>query len=223
MNIVFSYFCHIFFRPIIDALLIKNVSGLENIPKKNFILAANHQSHLDQIATGYVAVPRKYHYIGQTDRYSGLTKIFLYILYFLAGVIPVNRKKEESRKRATDRAIEVLKNGACLVIYPEGTRSRTGEIQEGRPGIAKFFLKTGVPILPVGIKGTFELMPPGKGLPKIKKNVEINVGKPLYFKEEFEKAKKLNCDSKEYEEILEKITNKVMEDIASLAGQNYGN
>jgi 1-acyl-sn-glycerol-3-phosphate acyltransferase len=223
MNKINSYFCHIFLRPIVDAFLIKKVIGFENLPKSNFILAANHQSHLDQIATGYVCVPRKYHYIGQTDRYHGSDKVLMYLLYFLAGVIPVNRKDEKSRKRALEKAIRVLKKGASLVIYPEGTRTRTGELQEGKWGVAKMFLKTGVPILPVGIKGTFELMPPGNGFPDIKRIIEINVGKPLYFEEELLESKKLNEDSVEYEEICQKITDKIMAEVAILTGNNKEN
>lgn len=212
MNRVFSWICKIFLKPIVDLFLIKEVWGLENVPKTNFILAANHQSHLDQIATGYVCVPRRFHMIGQTDRYGGLTKIFLYLLYFIAGVIPVNRKKEESKKRAFEEAVKSLKRGDIVIIYPEGTRSRTGEIQKAFPGVAKFYLKTGLPILPVGIKGTFELMPPGKAFPKIKKIIEINVGKPLHFKEEMI----LGENSEEYQNSCQKITEKVMEEVKRL-------
>lgn len=216
MNRVLSWFCKIFLKPIVDKFLIKEVEGLENIPKTNFILAANHQSHLDQIATSYVCVPRRFHMIGQTDRYSGLTKLFLYLLYFFAGVIPLNREKEESRKRVIKEAAKVLKKGDILVIYPEGTRTRTGQIQEGKLGIAKIFLRTGVPVLPVGIKGTFELMPTGKGFPKIKRMVKISVGSPLSFQEELEKSKNLDCNSVEYKNLLQKITDKVMAEIKNL-------
>jgi len=215
MNRAGSWFCKIFLKPVVDRFLIKEVKGLENIPKTNFILAANHQSHLDQIATAYVCVPRRFHMIGQTDSYSGLVKLFLYIVYFLAGVIPLNRQSEESKKRVIEKARKVLEGGDILIIYPEGTRTRTGEIQKGKSGVAKIFLKTGVPILPVGIKGTFELLPPGGKL-KIKRFVKINVGKPLYFKNEFEEARNLDCNSKEYETILQKITNKIMEQIEQL-------
>lgn len=220
MNIVVSYFCHIFLRPIVKKLLIKEVKGWQNMPKRNFILAANHQSHLDHIATGFLCAPKRYHYLGQTDRYRGFDRFLLHILYFIAGVIRVNRKKEESRKKAAELAIGALKKGATLVIYPEGTRSRTGEIQEGKLGITKIFLKTGVPILPVGIKGTFELMPPGKGFPEIKRIVKINIGKPLFFEKELITAKKIKEEAKEeaieYQKILKKITDKVMGEISLL-------
>jgi hypothetical protein len=73
--------------------------------------------------------------------------------------------------------------------------------------------------LPVGIKGTFELMPPGKAFPAFKRIVEINVGKPLFFKEEIEMAKNLDCQSEEYKNLCQKITDKVMEEISKLISQ----
>lgn len=217
MNKILSWFCKIFLKPIVDALLIKEVKGLENIPKSNFILAANHQSHLDQIATAYVCVPRPFRMIGQTDRYKGAINIFLRILYFFAGVIPLNRLDEESKKEVIERAAKILKEGDILIIYPEGTRSRTGKIQKAKTGVAKIFLKTKIPILPVAIKGTFELMPPGKSFPRIRRIVKINIGKPLYFKEELKKANSISND--EYREICQKITDRVMEEIKRLFNQ----
>jgi 1-acyl-sn-glycerol-3-phosphate acyltransferase len=138
------------------------------------------------------------------------------LLYFVAGVIPVNRKDKNSKKKAVEKAITALKRGKILVIYPEGTRSRTGEIQKGKFGTAKIFLKTGTPILPVAIKGTFKIFPPGKVFPGIKKIVKVNIGKPFYFKEELEKAKNLNCDSEDYKNLLQQITDKIMEEISHL-------
>lgn len=216
MNRAVSWFCKIFLKPIVDRIFIKEVRGLENIPKGNFILASNHQSHLDIIVCGYICVPKRFTYLGQVDRYEGLQGFLRNFFYFLGGVIPVNRKDENSKKRAAEIAVKSLKKGVILVIYPEGTRSRTGEIQTGKFGVAKIYLRTGVPILPVGIKGTFELMPTGKNFPKIKRIIEIRVGEPLYFKEELEKAKNLDCNSEEYKNLCQKITNRVMEEIKNL-------
>ncbi len=218
MNRAVSWFCKIFLAPIVKRLFIKEVRGWKNIPRGNFILATNHQSHLDELVTAYICVPRRYHFIGQTDTYKGFTKLSLYILYFIAGVIRLNRKKEESKKKVVTEAIEVLKKGDSLIIYPEGTRTRTGEMSKGKWGIAKIFLETGVPILPMAIKGTFELMPPGGKL-KIERLIKINIGKPLYFTKELERIKKISQDSEENKEILVKITDKVMEKIASLKSE----
>jgi 1-acyl-sn-glycerol-3-phosphate acyltransferase len=215
MNKVVSWFCRIFVNPIVNFCFIKEVKGSKNIPKRNFILASNHQSHLDWIASGCICVPRRLTYLGQVDRYTGPLGLGRSLLYFIAGVIPVNRKDKVSKRIALEKAIEALKIGDILVIYPEGTRSRTGKIQAGRWGIAKIYLKSGVPILPMAIKGTFELFPPSGKL-KIKRIVKINIGQPLYFEKEKKKAAELDCNSEEYKYLLQKITDKVMEEIARL-------
>ena len=215
MNRIASWFCKIFLKPIVDILLIKEVKGLGNIPKGNFILVSNHQSYLDIIIDSYLSVPRKFHFIGQIDGWKGIMRWLIGAVYFLSGVIPLDRTSQESRENALREAIKVLKKGDILIIYPEGSRSENGEIQEGRLGVAKIFLKTKVPILPAAIKGTFELFPP-KGKLKIKRIVKINIGQPLFFKEEFAPAQNLNENSSEFQEILQKITDKIMEELNNL-------
>jgi len=216
MNRVASWFCKIFLKPIVDRILIKEVKGWENIPRGNFILVSNHQSYLDIIIDSYLCVPGKFHFIGQIDKWKGTIMGWLVrTVYFLCGVIPLDRTSGQSKKNAIQEAIKVLKKGDILVLYPEGGRSRNGEIQEGKMGTAKIFLQTGIPVVPAGIKGTFELMPP-HGKLKIKKIVEINIGRRLFLKEEFAISQNLNENSDEYQELLQKITNKIMEEISNL-------
>ena len=212
MNQILSWFCKIFLAPLVKKLFIKEVHGLDNLPKGNFILVSNHQSYLDIIISGYLCVPRKFHFIGQIDGWKGISKFFIKFAYFISGVIPLDRTKEESREKAVEKAIEILKKGDILVIYPEGRRSINGEIQEGKLGTAKIFLKTGVPVIPAGFKGTFELFPP-KGKLKIKRIIEVNVGSPLFFEKEFEEGKNLDESSVKYQEIVQKIIQKIMEEI----------
>jgi len=227
MNKIVSWFCKIFLKPIVDKILIKEVRGWENIPqprsrasslrgKRNFILVSNHTSYLDIIVNGYLCLPRKFHFIGQIDGWKGVAKWLIRGFYFFSGVIPLDRKSEKSRENALRKGIEVLKKGNILILYPEGRRSETGEIQEGKLGVAKFFLKTEVPILPTAIKGTFELMPP-QGKLKIKRMVKVNIGKPLFFEKELVQAKNLDENSQEYNKILQEITAKIMAEISKLA------
>jgi len=215
MNTVTSWFCKIFLNPIIAQLLIKEVRGLENIPKGPFILVSNHTSYFDIIADGYLCAPRNFHYIGQIDGWKGVMGWFIRGFYFVCGVIPLDRQNEESRGRALEEAVKVLKKGTILILYPEGRRSNSGLPQEGKLGTAKIFLKTGVPILPVGLKGPFELLPP-QGKLKIKRIIEINIGQPLFFDEEFKLAQNLDENSQKYQEILERITNKMMTELCQL-------
>lgn len=215
MNPLASWFCKIFLKPIVDWLLIKKVKGLENIPGGPFILVSNHVSYLDIIIDSYLCVPRKFHFIGQIDGFEGVVKWLIRAIYFVSGVIPLDRKNDYSREDILKKAAEVLKRGNILVLYPEGRRSTNGEVQEGKFGTARIFLKTGVPILPAGIKGAFELMPP-KGKMKIEKIIEINVGKLLFLKEEFNLTQNLEKNSLEYQQVLEKITDKIMEELKQL-------
>ena len=215
MQKIVSWFCKIFLAPIVRLTLIKEIKGWENIPKKNFILASNHLSHLDIIMSGFVSVPRRFTYLGQIDRYKGLAALMRNIVYSIGEVIPVDRQSDVSRKEALEECVKRIKRGDTLVIYPEGTRSRTGEIQNGKLGVARIYLKTGVPILPMGIKGTFELLPPGGKL-KIRRIITLNIGKPLHFEDKFQEARDLPEDSPEYREIASEIVKRVMEEITKL-------
>jgi len=220
MNKLLSFFCYIFLKPIVKFIWIKEVRGIDNIPKKsNFILASNHQSHLDQITNAYLCVPRPFTYLGQVDKYEGIEKFLRNFFYFFGGVIPINRYDEESKKRAMIECQERLKKGEILIIYPEGTRTKDGKIGDFKKGVAKLHLKSGVPILPVAIKGNFELMPVGRRFPFLKRIVRINVGNLLDFKEEKEMVKNIKEDSPEYKQLLERITKKLREEIINLYNQ----
>ena len=63
MNKIISWFSKIFLAPILQLLFVKEIKGRENIPKRNFILASNHESHLDQVANGIVCVSKKSNFI----------------------------------------------------------------------------------------------------------------------------------------------------------------
>ena len=215
MSPLLSWFCKIFLAPVVKALFIKEIKGRENLPQRNFILVSNHQSYLDIILDAYLCVPRRFHFIGQIEGFKPPLKWLIAALYFISGVIPLNRKDDNSRERVVEEAIKVLKKGDVLAIYPEGRRSTSGVVQEGKFGTARIFLKTGVPVLPVGIKGAFELLPP-RGKLKIKKIVKINISQPLFFEKELSEAKNLSEDSKEYEEIVKKITQQTMAEIKKL-------
>lgn len=219
MNFILSFFCYLFLKPLVKLIWIKEIKGLENIPKTNFILASNHQSHWDQVTNAFLCLPRKFTYLGQVDKYTGFVGFLRNLIYKIGDVIPVDRYNDQSKKKALKECVKRLKKGEILIIYPEGTRTKDGKIGPGKPGIAKIYLQSKIPILPVAIKGNFEIMPVGKPFPTFKKIVKINIGKPLEFPQEFEIAQSLSCHSEEYKEICQKITQKVMEEIEKLFNQ----
>lgn len=216
MNRILSWFCYIFLKPIVKLIWIKEIKGWGNIPKGNFILTSNHQSHWDQVINGYLCAPRRFTYLGQIDKYAGFDGFLRNLLYKIADVVPIHRYQEESKKRAMKECIKRLKRGDILIMYPEGTRSKDGKIGEGKPGIAFLHLISGVPILPVAIKGNFEIMPLGSSFPKLKKIVKINIGTPLSFLEEKEKIKNLSLGDLQTKEVCLKITQKIMAEIKKL-------
>ena len=198
-------------------LLLKEVNGLINVPKKGgVIVAANHTSYLD-IPMMYVALLNK---IGRPIRFLSKRELlkdtffraFTFLFeYKMNKVIIIDRENPE--KNALNEAINALKNGEVIGIYPEGTRSLTGKLQRARTGVARLALAAKVPVIPIGIKGTFRLMPTNTSLPKIKKIVKLNLGKPMHFEKYYDK--KIN------KKILEDITRKIMKEIAKLTGQKY--
>lgn len=190
--------------PFIKLIWIRRVNGLESIPKKgSVIIAANHSSYFDFIC--FIAVsPRKIFYLAAEKFYSSR---FWRPLVKLTGQIKVERQ-EGDKTESLKKADLILQSGKVLGIFPEGTRSADGKIHKPFTGVAYFALKNRVPVIPVGIKGTFEVLPRQKRFPRFKKIVEINIGKPMdfsqYFGQEADKG------------VLAKITDEIMGEIGNL-------
>ena len=201
-------------------LLIKDIKGLENIPAKgNFILASNHLSHMDWFMSGYICTPRKFTFVAQVDQYTGFKKLWRNVIYFWGGVIPINRKSDESKKWAVDTAIKMLKNGYCVVIYPEGGRAYDGVMREFKSGVGKLHLDSNVLVLPAALAGTQELMPP-HGRLKFQKIARVNIGRPMDFSKEREAAAKLDKDSHEYHKLCAEVAKKIEEEVRKLSKEN---
>ena len=94
-----SWFAKLFLAPPIEWALIKEIRGKENLPDKktNFILASNHQSHLDLLVNGCICVPRKFRYVGQVDQYTGWEGFWRDFVYIIAGTIPMDRRSKDSK------------------------------------------------------------------------------------------------------------------------------
>lgn len=194
---------------------IGDVKGLENLPVgRPFILAPNHASYLEHMLISSIIVPKidkKLYFIAKKEHFEGVSqKSWHKIWTRYVGYIPIDRKK--GGEKALKKAVSYLKKGEVIVVYPEGTRTLTGKIQKGKTGVARLALWSKVPVVPVGIKGTFEILPKGKMIPKLKK-ATLKFGKPLYFSKYYNKpvTKKL----------LRAVTDTIMKKIAELSGQEY--
>lgn len=148
------------------------IVGLENVPKTGgILLVSNHESHLDPPLIG-TTTPRKVHFLAKAELFGGLLGWFMKNI----GQIKVERGKGGG---AVDIAVDLLKNGKCLAIFPEGTRSRTGEMQKPHTGVVVIASKAECPILPIHIDGTFEIMRPKTKFPKLFRKIRIVYGKPF--------------------------------------------
>ena len=197
--------------PRIIKLWVKESNGIGNIPKKgNFIIAASHASYADHLIIGAYFLPhlnRKIHFLAKKEHFDNF---FKRAWHNYIGAIPVDR--ESGGKEALRSAIEALKNGKIIAIHPEGTRSLTGKLQKAKTGVARLAIKARVPVIPVGLIGTFKILPKGKYIPKAKRAI-INIGKPMHFPEYYNK--KIN------KRILREVTTRIMKEIAKLAKQKY--
>lgn len=132
------------------------VDGKERLQGGPFLVMSNHLSHFD--------VPMLFASVGGNLRMITKTELFRIPGWGRAmrqaGFIEIDRKNRASAKASLERAKETLKSGINVWIAPEGTRSRDGELQPFKKGGFILASEMGVPILPVAISGTHEILPP---------------------------------------------------------------
>lgn len=132
------------------------VYGKEKVPRKGaFILAGNHLSHLDPPALAS-ASPRVLYFMARHTLFGN--RVFGWLISS-CNAFPVNR--DEADLGAMKKAIRLLKSGKPLLIFPEGTRSATGEMSAAQPGMGYLSLMSGAPVLIAYVDGTGEAMPKG--------------------------------------------------------------
>ncbi len=173
--------------PLFKAVWRPRVSGLEHVPPTGgVILASNHLSFADSVVIP-VVVPRKVVFLAKDDYFNGTGIKGALIRWWFQGLdmLPVDRSDTKAALTSLDVALEVLGRGEAFGIYPEGTRSKDGRLYRGRTGVAHLALTAGVPVVPVGLRGTEQLQPVGSNLPRIVK-VDISFGEPLDFTGKFE-------------------------------------
>lgn len=147
------------------------------LPKDGpLIMVANHISNADPpIVYGWVtpALGRRLHILAKEALFVGPLGWFLRT----QGVTPV--RSGGSDMEAYRVAKQVLDRGDVLCIFPEGTRSASGVMQEPRPGVAMLATRSGVPIVPVGISGSDVFLGRGKKLPRLRSRVKLRIGEPF--------------------------------------------
>ena len=163
-----------------------SVEGLENLgaragAKGPLIFCANHQSYLDGLLLLHALPPRIRDATITTGKSEALSSPFLSPFINISSFIPVQRDGDVVQ--ALRLLIAALKNGKNLIIFPEGGQSRTGDMREFKSGVGLLMLETpAAAVVPVRIKGTFDVWPAGK-LPKLigakRRRLSITFGTPL--------------------------------------------
>ncbi len=160
------------------------VHGIENVPLEGpVIITPNHASLFDPPLVG-CTMPRPVTTMGKIELFEKKTLGFKLLGWIIQrmGTFPVRRGQAD--RRALRMAMQVLKNGEALVIFPEGTRTRTGELGTSGPGIAMIAHATKSPVVPMYLKGTGAGFSPMH--PKFKLiHPEVFFGEPLRFEEEY--------------------------------------
>lgn len=198
------------FGPIIRVICVKEVTGMEHLPKEGpVIVAFNHQSYFDFIS--FIAVCQR------PVCFLSAEKFFSHFFWSLGnrlfGQIKVERNAHD--KHALHRTIHAhLSAGKVIGIFPEGTRSHSpSEMLHAFTGVAKYAVYSKVPVIPVGIKGAYEVMSRHDKKPKFKKIISIHVGPAIHFTEHHGREH----DEKTYRE----LTDKIMIELSRLSGKNY--
>ncbi len=191
--------------------------GLDNLAdlQPPFLLAANHSSHMDTPlvllslpprlrSRTLVAAAADYFFAGKKPGLSAFVSMAV-------GAVPIERR--HASRKSMDRIKTVLEEGWCLLLYPEGTRTPDGRLYRGKTGAARIALEARVPVVPVGITGTYDALPSGRSRPQVA-NVSVTFGRPLSFERFYDTPFDQNF-------LLRATTDRIMYEIMRLTGQVY--
>lgn len=174
-------FGHAVFRLYFRILYRWRIEGRENIPDKGpFIICSNHISWIDPPLVG-CAIPARLqvHFMAKAELFRNAV-----IRAVLRGVGAFPVKRDRADHAAIRTSLRLLQEGKVLGLFPEGTRSKTGSLQQAQNGAAMIALRTGAPILPVAIAGPYRLGRP----------VRLYIGAPFKFTAGENGERRVNLD-----------------------------
>ena len=177
------------------------VYGAENITDEAGIIAANHVSFYDPPLIG-ISSPKEVHFLARSTLFN--FPLFGWLIRSLNSH-PIKRGRENASM--FKMALDPLKDGKKLVVFPEGSRSKDGEIHEGQLGIAMLVLRANVKVFPAYIGGAYEIWSVKRKLPKLKGKTAVVFGKALDFSD-------VEADGKK--EAQEIVTKRIMQKIVDL-------
>ena len=200
-----------FLIPLLTLLFRPKVTGLRNVPQSGpVIIASNHLSFSDSIFMPLV-VPRKVTFLAKSEYFTspGIKGFIKKITFIALGQVPVDRSGGRRSEAALLTGLDLLAEGSCIGIYPEGTRSPDGRLYRGRTGIARLAIESGAAVVPVAMFNTAEIQPTGQVVPNVRR-VEMVFGEALYF----------DGDSSDVK-YLREVTDQIMDAIHAISRQEY--
>jgi 1-acyl-sn-glycerol-3-phosphate acyltransferase len=200
--------------PLLHTIWRPTVIGSANIPASGgAILAANHLSAIDSVFLPLM-LDRPVTFSAKAEYFtaSGPAARLLATYLKATNQLRMDREGPRAAQDTLEAALALLQDGKLFGIYPEGTRSPDGRLYRGRPGVGWLALKSGLPVIPVALSGTRQVLPPGSVLPRPGR-IEVKIGQPLPIAPELAgeppgKARRL-------------IADQVMSAIRELSGQEY--
>ena len=204
--IVIGPWLRVLFRPWTD--------NMDVIPKEGpAILVSNHLSFSDSFFLPLVT-ERRITFLAKQEYFTGKGIKGLISKMFFTGVgqVPIDRSSGRAAEAAITTGVRILRDGHLLGIYPEGTRTADGRLYRGKTGVARMALEAQAPVIPVAMIGTYEIQPPGRVRPSIRR-VGVRFGEPL----DFSRYEGLESDRF----VLRSVTDEIMYALMELSGQEY--
>ena len=200
--------------PALRAAFRPEVQGAQFVPRTGaVIIAGNHVSFADEVFTP-LAARRQVLYLAKAEYFTAGGLRGRVLARFMGGMgqVPVERGDMRSAAASVDVCVGLLQAGHAFGIYPEGTRSPDGRLYRFRTGVARIALRTGVPVVPVGLVGTDAVQPPGtRGWHR--RPVAVRFGPPLDFSGRPEDERRAS--------VLRDITETIRSAVQELSGQPY--
>lgn len=154
------------------------VEGAEHVPPSGAaVLMSNHESNLDPLLIAFRLV-RPVNIPGKLELFR--IPVLKHLILAL-GCYPVNR--DEADAGSLRRSLTVLRQGRLLAVFPEGTRSRDGEIGPFGPTLIRLAIREQAPIIPVAVEGSAGILRPGGVWPRLGARVTVRYGRPLVLSE----------------------------------------
>lgn len=199
------YVARLIIRILLPLLTRWQVRGKENVPSQGPLLVVVNHLNLADPPVVAISLGRKAIFMAKEELFrSRFSRYFMRSL----GAFPVHRRRLD--REALSQAEKVLADGWALVMFPEGTRSRNAQLQSAFPGSALVAIRSGAPILPIGITGTERI----KGIAWLlhRPQLRVNIGSPFHLPP-------LNSRLTKAE--LSEVTNRLMGHIAELLPLEY--